>query len=143
MLNDAPVGEVVGTMSAAKKKIDSALVEYFPALFSSPEEKEYYDTMKRRAVAQLDLIIDGDTEDGEKKVDVMTDKLITAVKPKEFTGNEAFGVKHDKAYEKMCLLISSQLNVDAKKMTVMVYYTANEYIHEVAKERQKAASKRR
>jgi hypothetical protein len=52
-------------------------------------------------------------------------------------------VQHDKGYEKMCLLISSTLGVDAKRMTVLEYYTANEYVHELAKERKKAASKRR
>ena len=43
----------------------------------------------------------------------------------------------------MCLHISSQLHVNAKQMTVMEYYVANEYLHDLAKERQKAVSKRR
>lgn len=143
LLNDAPRGEVAETMSAAKKKIDDALVEYFPQLFVSPEEKEYYDVMKRRTVAMLEQIAEGETETRKKDIDVMTDRLVTAIKPKVFTGRTAFGVQHDKGYEKMCLLISSTLGVDAKRMTVLEYYTANEYIKEVANERKKAASKRR
>lgn len=143
LLNDAPRGEVAETMSAAKKKIDDALVEYFPQLFVSPEEKEYYDMMKRRTLAMLEQIAEGETETRKKDIDVMTDRLVTAIKPKVFTGRTAFGVQHDKGYEKMCLLISSTLGVDAKRMTVLEYYTANEYIKEVANERKKAASKRR
>lgn len=143
LLNDAPRGEVAETMSAAKKKIDDALVEYFPQLFASPEEKEYYDMMKRRTVAMLEQIAEGETETRKKDIDVMTDRLVTAIKPKVFTGRTAFGVQHDKGYEKMCLLISSTLGVDAKRMTVLEYYTANEYIKEMASERKKAASKRR
>ena len=143
LLNDAPRGEVAETMSAAKKKIDDALVEYFPQLFVSPEEKEYYDMMKRRTVAMLEQIAEGETETRKKDIDVMTDRLVTAIKPKVFTGRTAFGVQHDKGYEKMCLLISSTLGVDAKRMTVLEYYTANEYIKEMASERKKAASKRR
>lgn len=143
LLNDAPRGEVAETMSAAKKKIDDALVEYFPQLFVSPEEKEYYDMMKRRTVAMLEQIAEGETETRRKDIDVMTDRLVTAIKPKVFTGRTAFGVQHDKGYEKMCLLISSTLGVDAKRMTVLEYYTANEYIKEMASERKKAASKRR
>ena len=143
LLNDAPRGEVAETMSAAKKKIDDVLVEYFPQLFVSPEEKEYYDMMKRRTVAMLEQIAEGETETRKKDIDVMTDRLVTAIKPKVFTGRTAFGVQHDKGYEKMCLLISSTLGVDAKRMTVLEYYTANEYIKEMASERKKAASKRR
>lgn len=143
LLNDAPRGEVAETMSAAKKKIDDALVEYFPQLFVSPEEKEYYDVMKRRTVAMLEQIAEGETETRKKDIDTMTDRLVTAIKPKVFTGRTAFGVQHDKGYEKMCLLISSTLGVDAKRMTVLEYYTANEYIKEMANERKKAASKRR
>lgn len=142
LLNDAPRGEVAETMSAAKKKIDDALVEYFPQLFVSPEEKEYYDVMKRRTVAMLEQIAEGETETRKKDIDVMTDRLVTAIKPKVFTGRTAFGVQHDKGYEKMCLLISSTLGVDAKRMTVLEYYTANEYIKEVANERRKASKKR-
>lgn len=143
LLNDAPYGEVDDTMSSAKKKIDDDLVTYFPAMFVSAEEKEYYDMMKRRTVTMLEQIAEGKVEEGKKEVEVMTDRLVTAVKPKEFTGQQAFGVRHDKGYEKMCLLISSQLHVNAKQMTVMEYYVANEYLHDLAKERQKAVSKRR
>ena len=89
LLNDAPRGEVAETMSAAKKKIDDALVEYFPQLFVSPEEKEYYDMMKRRTVAMLEQIAEGETETRKKDIDVMTDRLVTAIKPKVFTGRTA------------------------------------------------------
>ena len=142
MLDDVPKGEVADVMSATKKKIDEQLVGYFPTLFVSAEEKEYYDTMKRRAVAQLEQITEGEDAQREKDIESMTDRLVVAVKPKVFTGQQSFSVQHDKGYEKMCLLISSNLNVDAKRMTVLEYYTANEYIHEMAKERQKLASKR-
>ena len=126
-----------------KKKIDDALVEYFPQLFVSPEEKEYYDMMKRRTVAMLEQIAEGESEERKKDIDTMTDRLVTAIKPKVFTGRSAFGVQHDKGYEKMCLLISSTLGVDAKRMTVLEYYTANEYIKEMDRERQKGGAKRR
>lgn len=143
LLMDAPRGDVAGVMSAAKKKIDDALMEYFPQMFVSAEEKEYYDMMKRRTVAMLEQIAEGESTERQQTIDTMTDRLVTAVKPKVFTGRSSFQVQHDKGYEKMCLLISSTLGVDAKRMTVLEYYTANEYVHELAKERKKAASKRR
>ena len=71
----------------------------------------------------------------------LTDRMVTAVKPRTFTGRDAFGVQTDKAYMKMCMTISVNLNVDASRMTVLEYYMASEYMQEMAKERQKAVAK--
>lgn len=118
-------------------------MEYFPAMFSNVEEREYYDNMKRLAVEKLGQIADGESEASKKRIGELEDRLVLAVKPKVFTGKDAFGVQHDKAYLKMCLMISSNLNVDAKSMTVVEYYTAGEYLNEMMKERKKALTKRR
>ena len=129
-------------MRRSKKKIDEDLLIYFPNIFSSVEEREFYDNMKRRTVAQLEQITKGVTEERRQVIRQMEDRMVLAVKPKTFTGRDAFGVQHDKGYEKICLLIASNLHVDAKRMTVLEYYTAQEYLQEMAKERKKAASKR-
>jgi hypothetical protein len=141
-LTDAPRKDVTAAYAAVKKKIDEELQLYFPSLLSNVEEREYYDNMKRRAVAVLQQITDGEDEGRTKRIEEIEDRMVLAVKPRSFTGKDAFGVQHDKGYEKICLLISSNLNVDAKKMTVIEYYTANEYLQELAKERQKRVSKR-
>lgn len=116
-------------------------MEYFPAMFNNVEEREYYDNMKRLAVEKLGQIANGETERGRKRIEALEDRLVLAVKPKAFTGKDAVGVQHDKAYVKMCLMISSNLNVDTKGMTVLEYYTASEYMNEMMKERKKALSK--
>ena len=143
LLSDIKVKEMATVRAEAKKKIDAELTQYFPSLFSSVEEREYYDNMKRMAEAQLEQITDGESEKRTERIRELEDRLVLAVKPKVFTGKEAFGVQHDKAYMKMCLMISSNLNVDASRMTVLEYYTAGEYMQEMMKERKKAASKRR
>lgn len=140
-LNDASARDIATAFAEAKKKIDSALTEYFPALFSSSEEKEYYDNMKRLAVTQLESITKGASQRLTERVRELTDRLVLAVKPRAFVGKDAFGVQHDKNYERMCLAISSNLNVNAKVMTVLEYYTASEYLSDVLKERQKRAYK--
>ena len=112
-------------------------------MFSSSEEKEYYDNMKRLAVTQLEQITTGGSRTLTERVRELTDRLVLAVKPRSFVGKDSFGVQHDKNYERMCLAISSNLNVDAKRMTVLEYYTASEYLNEMLKERQKRASKTR
>ena len=141
MLEDAPRKDITAALQAVKKKIDEDLTLYFPSLFDSTDEKEYYDMMKRRAQMELEQITDGDSEERRARITELEDRMVTAVKPRTFTGRDAFGVQHDKAYMKMCLMISSNLNADATRMTVLEYYTASEYMHEMAKERQKAVAK--
>ena len=141
MLEDAPRKDITAALQAVKKKIDEDLTLYFPTLFDSTDEKEYYDMMKRRAQMELEKITDGDSEERRARITELEDRMVTAVKPRTFTGRDAFGVQHDKAYMKMCLMISSNLNADATRMTVLEYYTASEYMHEMAKERQKAVAK--
>ena len=143
LLSDVTRKEQTTVQAEVKKKIEAELQEYFPALFSNVEEREYYDNMKRLAVEKLGQITKGESEQGRKRIEELEDRLVLAVKPKVFTGKDAFGVQHDKAYMKMCLMISSNLNVDASRMTVLEYYTAGEYMQEMMKERKKAASKRR
>jgi hypothetical protein len=140
-LGGVPRKEITTSAEAVKKKIDEDLTLYFPSLFDSTDEKEYYDMMKRRAQMELEQITDGDSEERRARITELEDRMVTAVKPRTFTGRDAFGVQHDKAYMKMCLMISSNLNADATRMTVLEYYTASEYMHEMAKERQKAVAK--
>ena len=141
MLEDAPRKYITAALQAVKKKIDEDLTLYFPSLFDSTDEKEYYDMMKRRAQMELEQITEGDSEERRARIADLEDRMVTAVKPRTFTGRDAFGVQHDKAYMKMCMMISSNLYVDATRMTVLEYYTASEYMHEMAKERRKAVAK--
>ena len=97
--------------------------------------------MKRRAQMELEQITEGESDERSRRIAELTDRMVTAVKPRTFTGRDAFGVQTDKAYMKMCMMISVNLNVDASRMTVLEYYTASEYMHEMAKERQKAVAK--
>jgi hypothetical protein len=143
MLSDVTRKEMTTEFSEVKKKIEGELMEYFPSLFSNVEEREYYDNMKRLAVEKLGQITNGESERSRKHIAELEDRLVLAVKPKVFTGKDAFGVQHDKSYVKMCLMISTNLNVDARSMTVLEYYTAGEYLNEMMKERKKALPKRR
>lgn len=142
LLNDVSKKDITALHQAVKKKIDEDLLLYFPQMFSDVEEREFYDNMKRRTVAMLEQVTQGESEERTQRIKELEDRMVLAVKPKVFTGRDAFGVQHDKGYEKICILISSNLHIDAKRMTVMEYYTANEYLNEMAKERKKLGSKR-
>lgn len=142
LLSDATRKEITTVQAEVKKKIDDELMEYFPQIFNNVEEREYYDNMKRLAVEKLGQVSHGESEKTKKRIEELEDRLVLAVKPKTFTGKDAVGVQHDKAYMRMCMMISSNLNLDARTMTVMEYYTAGEYLQEMMKERKKAVSKR-
>lgn len=119
----------------SKKKIDTELSLYFPKIFDDSRTKEYYDLLKARARAMLDCVLDGDTEENKQRVEELTDKMLTFNKPKKFTGSESVEIEYDKQFETMCLTISEHLNKDAKKMTVIEYYNAYNYIEKQMKPR--------
>lgn len=141
LLGGTPKKDITAQTEAVKKKIDEELTLYYPAIFDDVRSKEYYDLLKQRTRAMLDCIIEGETEERTKEVEDITDRLITYTKPKTFTGAGSMEIEYDKQFEDMCLVISQQLHTDAKKMTVLQYYNAYQYIQKQskAKERQNKA----
>lgn len=128
LLGGTSAKEVKDQTEEVKKKIDTELSLYFPAIFDDSRAKEYYDILKERTKAILACILDGDTQENADKVERLTDRMITYHKPKTFTGKDSVEIEYDKQFEDMCLLISKNLNTDAKKMTVLEYYNAYQYI---------------
>ena len=142
LLGGAPRKEIADTLGSVKKKIDTELTTYFPDLFDDVAGREYYDTMKRRTLAVLENVINGETEERDKYIENLTEQMVLYVRPKTFTGRQSVEIQHDKAFESMCLTISRDTHTDAKRMTVMEFYNAYEFIVRMAKERQKDGSKR-
>lgn len=135
MLGKATKGEVEAALDAAKKKIDSALRLYFPGIFESAEAKEWSDLLKRRTMLVLKGITEGKEE--SEKVDELTGRLMTFHDPQDFSGPEGVEVQQDKSFESMCLLLSQELHVTSKELSVLAYYNAYEYIRKLDKERKK------
>ena len=141
-LGGVPRKEITTSAEAVKKKIDQELTVYFPTLFDDVDTREYYDIMKRRTLAILGQITDGESEERKKAIDELTERMVLYIKPKVFTGNQSVEIAHDKNFESLCLTIQRETHADAKKMTVLEFYNAYEYIRNAAKERQKQTSKR-
>lgn len=135
MLNDTKQSEVVSELEAAKKKIENELQTYFLQFFDSAVEKEYYDTVKKRTMAQLLNIIQGKKE--TENVDTLTDKILTFIDPPMFDGLENVEVKADKQFERMLLIMSQQLGIDARGYSTLAFYNAYEYLNETLKKKQK------
>ena len=118
----------------SKKKIESELTTYFPKLFADSEVKEYFDILRRRTLAVLNNIAAGDENpDGTPEVDRLTTALITYSNPKVFSGPEGLEVQYDRQFEDLCLAISEQLHAKPKKMSVLEFYNAFDFIQSRAK----------
>lgn len=127
--------ELTEQNQSVKKKIDSELVLYFPSLFDDVTVREYYDVLKRLTVARLENVEKND-EALQAEIDKLKDKLVLFHKPKVFTGHDGLEVRHDKEFESMCLAITKETGTDAKRMTVLEYYNAYEYLREKARKSQ-------
>lgn len=128
VLGDVPVKEMTAEGEAVKKKIDEELSLYFPDEFDDAKEKEYYDIMKRRALAMLDAVIHGDTDEQKAVIENLTDRLVCFYKPKTFTGKDSVEISMDRMFDEMCLMMGQHLTADIKKFTVMEYYNAYGYL---------------
>ena len=69
----------------------------------------------------------------------LREKLVLFQKPKVFTGHDGLEVRHDKEFETMCLAITKETGRDAKRMTVLEYYNAYEYLREKSRQTQNKA----
>ena len=141
MLGGTPLKEFTTSFEEVKKKIDSDLTLYFPSMFDDVRTREYYDTLKRLTVTLLEQITDGDTEERKERAEKLRESLILFVNPKVFTGHDGVEVRHDKDFETMCLMITKETGRDAKRMTVLEYYNAYEYISKKAKNERKRQNK--
>lgn len=133
LLGGATIKDVAAKAEDIKKKLDTELSLYFPAIFDDSRTKEYYDLLRERALAQIDCILLGDTEKNREKVEALTDRIITFAVPKCYTGKDSVEIDFDKQFETMCLVIAENTHADAKKMTVLEYYNAYQYIEKQMK----------
>lgn len=138
-LGGATRGELTEAYQSAKKKIDKDLSLYFPSLFDDVTTREYYDIVKRLTLTNLTRIADGDSDERKEAAEQLREKLILFQKPKVFTGSEGIEVRHDKEFETMCLAITKETGRDAKRMTVLEYYNAYEYLREKTSKTQNKA----
>lgn len=104
-------------------------------MFDDVEVREYYDLMKRHTVAILQNIIEGETKERNEAIERMTDRMVLYMKPRTFTGTGSIEIEHDKSFESLCLTIQRETGADPKRMTVLEFYNAYEYVRRMSKER--------
>lgn len=124
-LADVPTNLFAAIIVAVKKKMETEMDAYFPTLSTDGKEKEYHDLLRKRTIAVLEGINGKDTR---KEVRDLTDDLLTSTKPRTFNEKSNYEVDFDKAFERMCVTISQNLNIEPKKCSVLEFYTAYEAV---------------
>lgn len=132
-ITDAKIGEIGNSLNESKKKIDTELQQYFPALFGNSSEKEYFDLILKRTKAVLSGIVE--QKDNTAEVDALTLELLTYIKPYDFA-NDNIELAADRQFEKICLMLIENLHCEPKKYTVLEFYSAFDYLKEKMKKRQ-------
>lgn len=135
-INDVSYGELAETLTKLQTTIDEQLNIYFPGFANSGKTKEYYTQIRRRTVAILMHIANGDdTPARQPDVEKITDDIINSIKPRNFTGAQSVEISSDKSFENLCIFIGNQLNANAKNFTVLEFYNALEYLQNQANEK--------
>ena len=129
------VGWLRKKIDALKKKIDEELSLYFPNQFESGNTKEHYDNIKRITLLILDEVIN--EKDNEKDIDNIRTLILIASKPSNFLGKDNAEIEYDKNFDKMCVLLNQELNLNAKSITAREFYSALEYLEKRSEEQKK------
>lgn len=132
-LGGMTAGEAASELGAVKKKIDTELSTYFPALFNGSETKEYFDILRKRALTILEGIARGEVAD----VEDLTTSLICFSKPRNFSGVGGIEVEFDRNFETLCLSLSENLGIRPKECTVLEYYNAVDFLQDRARKAEK------
>lgn len=138
LLSETTNKQLVGELDQSKKKIDSELQAYFPAMFDNAEVKEYYNLLKKRTDTILRNIIEHRGADEWQNVEQLTNDLLTFTNPPKFDGADNIEITTDRQFESMCLMLAQHLNIDARKYTVLAFYNAFEYLKELLKKQSKS-----
>lgn len=131
MLNDIPKGWIDRLIESVKKKIDDEISAYFPSQFDDARHKEALEYVHRRTGIILDGIIsENPNTNAIRDID---NYLLTFLTPKKFYGNNNAEIAYDKQFGEMNILLSNELGLDYKTMSVLEYYTSFEYLKKLRK----------
>lgn len=138
-LNNVPKSWFDRLLQSIKKKIEKELNTFFPRKFEDSGIYEVYDLLRKRTLLQLEEIKDG--KNREKQIEKLDLEIALYNRPKCFYGPKSVEVRYDKDFDKMCLLLSKELNIKVSEISVQTFYNSFDYLKEVAKARNKAAEK--
>lgn len=139
-LTEVKRGWLEKILDEIKKKVNTELETFFPAIFDNAKEKEAYDKLKHRTNLVLDSIIN--EKNNAKEIRDVDSFLLNLSKPKPFYGSKSAEVQYSKQFENTCISITQRLNINAKALTVFEFYTTLEQLKKQLDNEIKAAKKK-
>ena len=134
-LKHVTLGEYEKAAQEVKKKNEGDIEKSFHQGGVSVESKEYYELVRRKALLQLDEIETG--TDHREEIAALASQKVRVEKPRIFRGDKNAEVLYDKHFVGCCIAIAQNLNMDAKRKTVLEYYRAIEVLEEQQKQYKK------
>lgn len=121
-----------------KKKLEFEIESFFPQDVS-PQEKQSFDIIKKRAI----LVLKGLSEPKKYQAEIeeIDRYLLSLYQPKVFSGNLSVEIQYEKNFESSCLLIAQKTNLDPKSLTVLQFYNALEQIKQQIEAESKATKR--
>jgi len=90
----------------------------------------FWEKQKEKNLKQLESIISGKEDPSIEKIDEYFGSMI---KPKNFYGPQNEELRHDKSFEKNCILLAQYSNTDVKICTTKEYFALIEHHNNIIK----------
>ena len=116
-----------------KKKLETELQTYFPALFDNSSVKDYYDKLRKRSILVLEQLLSREKAEDpliQNEINLLNSALVLYSDPQTFSGEKSLDIQQDKHFENTCLALSQSLGVNPKQFTVLEYYNALLFLQE-------------
>lgn len=130
------VSDLKKKLQELRDKIRGDLEMYFPANFDpNPVVRiPAFDSLKKHLIAKVEALIDP-SEEREQLVKDTEKALGNFVRTNSFLPNDNDEIRHEKDFEKACVILSEHTNKDVKKMSVKEYFTLVDFVNEKNKKR--------
>ena len=90
--------------------------------------KTFWQKQKQKIINDLTIIAEG--VDLSAQNEAIDKYFIRQIKPRDFMSNYSDEIKHEKAYEENCIILSQYTNKIIKVMTVKEYFSLLSYHNE-------------
>jgi hypothetical protein len=117
--------------------VDSELGIYFPEKFANDTANDlnYYSNIKRKMLAELQLLLEPESQTHQKQLQQAYDYFTSLMKPKIFTSSPSnYLVVQEKQFEELVCVLEDNGTMNAKSLTVLEFMKRTEFIEKKFKQ---------
>ena len=99
-----------------------------------------YEEKKKTLLALGDSMIRREEEKFEKLLDAFTNRQLDEIKPLDFNADSenGEGIKSDRNFQKLCIVLSKYSNLDPSDLTVMKFYALLDHVKDELRKNKQA-----